>query len=123
MVVPFLVPAPGHVVREDTTSTFVQVESTEEWDDCQSLHGQSQIVAKQGGQAIRLAVESQRHPLDLLVVFEFDTEQSNQLDGDAGRTSNSNDGVLIGLEDLLDVLLGNQVAHGRPPVPSHDHAP
>jgi hypothetical protein len=34
----------------------------------------------------------------------------------------ADDGELVGLEDLLDVALGDDVAHGRAPVAGHDDA-
>ena len=74
--------------------------------------------------ASRLALPSSEsvRALDLLVVLELDLEQPDHLDGEAGRAGDADGGVLVGREDLLDVALGDEVAHRGAPVAGHHHA-
>jgi hypothetical protein len=53
-------------------------------------------------------------------VLELDLEQPDHLDGDARGSGDGDRGELVGLEDLLHVALGDQVAHGGPTVAGHD---
>jgi hypothetical protein len=55
-------------------------------------------------------------------VLELDLEQPHHLDGDAGTAGDADGGVLVGREDLLDVALGDDVAHRGAPVTGDDHA-
>ena len=57
--------------------------------------------------------------LELLVVLQLDLEQADHLDGKASRAGDADAGVLIGREHLLDVALGDDVAHRGPSVTSH----
>ena len=61
-------------------------------------------------------------PLDLLVVLELGLEQPHHLDREAGGAGDADAGVLVGREDLLDVALGDDVAHRGAPVAGHHHA-
>ena len=80
------------------------------------------LAADQGGEPVGLAVHRQRHALDLLVVLELGLEQPDHLDREAGRAGDADAGVLVGREDLLDVALGDDVAHRGAPVAGHHDA-
>ena len=71
---------------------------------------------------IRLALEGEHGALDLLVVLELDLEEADQLDGDSGRAGDADRGELVGLKDLFDVALGDEIAHRRAPVAGHHDA-
>ena len=74
--------------------------------------------------ASRLALPSMEsvRALDLLVVLELGLEQPDQLDREARGAGDADRGELVGREDLLDVALGDDVAHRGPPVAGHHHA-
>ena len=55
-------------------------------------------------------------------MLELDLEQPDDLDGQPGGARDADAGELVGREDLLDVALGDDVAHGRSPVTRHDDA-
>ena len=117
-----LVAAAGDVVGEDPALVVVQVVAGEQRHDGQALHGHAEVGADQGGEAVGLAVHRQRRALDLLVVLELGLEQPDHLDGEAGGAGDPDGGELVGREDLLDVALGDDVAHRGPPVTGHHHA-
>ena len=71
---------------------------------------------------VGLAVHRERGALDLLVVLELGLEQPHHLDREAGGAGDADRGELVGREDLLDVALGDDVAHRGPAVTGHDHA-
>ena len=71
---------------------------------------------------VGLALEAERDALELLVVLELDLEQPDHLDREAGDAGDADAAVVVGVEDLLDVALGDVVAHGRAPVAGHHHA-
>ena len=100
----------------------MQVVAGEQRHDREPLHRHAEVAADQRGQPVGLAVEGQRGALDLLVVLELDLEQPDQLDGQPGRAGDADAGELVGREDLLDVALGDDVAHRRPTVAGHHDA-
>ena len=85
MEVALLVPAAGDVVGEDATLAAAQVVPREEGHDDQALHGARQVLAHHLGQLVRLALEAQRHALDLLVVLELELEEANHVEREARR--------------------------------------
>ena len=54
-------------------------------------------------------------------MLELDLEQASHLDREAGGAGDADARVLVGLEDLLDVALRNDVAHRGAAVAGHDH--
>ena len=52
-------------------------------------------------------------------MLQLHLEQSHKFDRDTRDTGNPDDRVLVGTEDLLDVALGDQVAHGGPAIAGH----
>jgi hypothetical protein len=105
-----LVAAAGGVERDDPPGRRrvrgVRVVPGEQRDDDEALQGGAEVPADHRGQLVRLAVERQRHALDLLVVLELDGEQPHHLDRDAGRPGDPDGGERVGDEHLLDVALG-----------------
>ncbi len=55
-------------------------------------------------------------------MLEFDLEQPDKLDGEARRAGDTDARMLVGLEDLLDVALGDDVAHRGAAVAGHHDA-
>ena len=99
-----------------------EVVAGEQRHDGEALHRQAEVGADQRGEPVGLAVHRQRGALDLLVVLELDLEQPDHLDGEPGRAGDADHGELVGREDLLDVALGDDVAHRGAPVAGHDDA-
>jgi hypothetical protein len=54
-------------------------------------------------------------------VLQLDLEQPDHLQRDAGAAGDPDAGELVGREDLLDVTLGDDVAHRGAPVAGHHH--
>ena len=82
----------------------------------------AEVAADHRGEPVGLAVEGERGALDLLVVLELDLEQPHHLDREAGGAGDADAGELVGGEDLLDVALGDDVAHRGAPVAGHHDA-
>ena len=99
----------------------VDVETGEQRDDGQTLHGHAEVAADHRGQPVGLAVKGQLGALDLLVVLELDLVEPDDLDRQPRHAGDADQRVVIGLEDLLDVALRDQVARGGAPVAGHDH--
>ena len=117
-----LVAPSGRVVAEDPTTILSQIESGEQWNDDQTLHGKSEVAAQKRRESICLAVERQRGALDLLVVLEFHLEQTHQLHCNAGGSGDPDDGVLVRGEDLLDVALRDEAPDRCPAIAGDDRA-
>ena len=100
----------------------VEVVAGEERHDGEALHRQAEVGADEGGEPVGLAVHRQRRALDLLVVLELGLEQPDHLDREARGAGDADHRELVGREDLLDVALGDDVAHRRAPVPGHHDA-
>src|SRR5437763_1543183 len=75
------------------------------------LHRHAEVVADHRGEPVGLAVEAQRRALELLVVLQLDLEQADHLDSEPRGARDPDDAELVGLENLLDVALGDDVAH------------
>jgi hypothetical protein len=116
-----LVAAPGDVVGEDPALLLDQVVAGEEGYDGQPLHRHPEVRPDQRREPVGLAVHGQRRALDLLVVLELGLEQPHHLHRETGRTGDPDRGILVGGEHLLDVALGDDVAHRGAPVPGHHH--
>src|SRR3546814_2636517 len=69
-----------------------------------------------------MSVHRERGSLVLIVVLESGGEEPHHLHRQAGRAGDAHAAVLVGGEDLLDVALGDDVAHRRPAVTGHHHA-
>ena len=117
-----LVAAAGHVVAEDAALVGVEVEAGEQRDDGESLHREAEVGADQGGEPVGLAVHRERRALDLLVVLELGLEEPHHLDRETGGAGDADHGVLVGREDLLDVALGDDVAHRGAAITRHHDA-
>ena len=111
----------GGVVGEDPALLGRHVPAREQRHHHQALQGETQVEPDHRGQPVGLPHQRQRLALDLLVVLELDLEQPDQLDRDPGGPGDADDRELIGREHLLDVALGDDVAHRGPPVAGHDH--
>jgi hypothetical protein len=126
VVAVLLVGAAGDVVAEDAAGprrvARGEVDAAEDRHDGEALHGGAEVAPDHRGEPVGLAVEGQHRALDLLVVLELHLEQADQLDADAGRAGDADQRVGVGGMHLLDVALGDEVAHGGPPVAGHDHA-
>ena len=127
MVVLLRVAAAGDVEAVDAARRSagvggVEVEAGEQRDDREPLHGRAEVAADHRGQPVGLAVQGELGALDLLVVLELDLVQPDDLDRDAGRAGDADQAVVVGGEHLLDVALGDQVAHGGAPVAGHHDA-
>jgi hypothetical protein len=122
---PLLVTPADHVVRHDASGSVgigdVDVESDQQRHRSQSLHRRTQIAPNHRRQLVGLAVEGERHALDLLVVLEFDSEQTNQFDCDTRSSGNARSGVLVGDVDLLHVTVGDQIALSGAPITGDQH--
>ena len=92
----------------------------EERDHDQALEGHRQLVSDQAGQEGGLALEGKPASFDLLVVLEFDLEQPDHLEGQAGCSGDSDAGMRVGGENLADLTVSNQVALGGLAVAGHD---
>lgn len=90
--------------------------------DRQPLHGHAQVAADHGRQTVRLALQGELRPLDLLEVLQLELEQLHHLHGQTGR-ADTDGRVLVRREHLLDVPLGDDVPHGGPAVTGEHHAP
>ena len=82
----------------------------------------AEVAADHQREPVGLALEGQRRALDLLVVLELDLEEPDHLDRDAGRPGDADTGVVVGVEHLLDVALGDVVAHRGAAVAGHHDA-
>ena len=100
----------------------LEVVAGEQRHDGEALHGHREVAADHRGEPVGLAVEGEHGALDLLVVLELDLEQPDHLDREAGGAGDADRGELVGLEDLLDVALGDDVAHRGAPVAGHHDA-
>ncbi len=114
--------AAGDVVAEDPAPLAVHVVAGEERHHGETLHGHRQIAPDHRGEPVRLALQGELGPLDLLEVLKLQLEELDHLHGQPGRTGDTHRRVLVGREDLLDVALRDHVAHGRPPVTGQDDA-
>lgn len=119
---PLLGAAAGDVVAEDPATAQVQVVAREERDDGQALHRHAQVAPDHGGEAVGLALQREHGALDLLVVLQLQLEEPDHLHREPGGAGDADRAVLVGREDLLDVPLGDHIAHGGPPV-TGDHHP
>ncbi len=117
-----LVAAAGDVVGEDPADLAGEVEAGEQRHDGQALHRHAEVAADQRREPVGLAVHRERGALDLLVVLELGLEQPHHLDREPGGAGDADAGVLVGREDLLDVALGDDVAHRGAPVAGHHDA-
>ena len=99
-----------------------QVVAGEQGHDHEALHGHGQVLAHHLAQLVGLALEAERHALDLLVVLELGLEEPDHLHGRTGRPGDGHRRVAVGGEDLLHGPVGDDVALGGPPVAGHDHA-
>ena len=113
--------AAGHVVGEDPALLAVHVVPGEQRDHGQALHGHAEVAADHGRQPVRLALQRELGALDLLEVLQLQLEQLDHLHGQTGRAGDPDGRVLVGREDLLDVALRDDVAHGGPAVTGEHH--
>ena len=79
-----VVAAAGDVVGDDPAGPCgiggVDVVADEQRDRGEPLHRRAEVPAHHLGELVGLAVEGQRHALDLLVVLQLDGEQPHHLD-------------------------------------------
>jgi hypothetical protein len=97
----------------------VEVEAGEQRYHREALHRLAEVAADHRRKSVGLAFERELGAFDLLVVLEFDLVQPHDLDGQAGRARDADQGVVVTGEHLLDVTLGDQVSGGRAAVTSH----
>ena len=116
----FDVSAAGDVEAEYLSLRHRRIDAGEQGHDAETLHGQSEVAAQHRGQTIGLAVEGQPGPFDLLVVFEFEPEEADEVECDPGRSGNADDREVVGGFDLLHRMGGDEVADRRSPVPGHE---
>jgi hypothetical protein len=81
-----------------------------------------EVVAQHLAELVGLALDAERRPLDLLVVFELQLEQTHHVDGRAGSSGDRDARVPIGREHLLDRAVADPVARRRTAVARHHHA-
>jgi hypothetical protein len=121
-----LVSPSDDVIGHDASSTFgigdVHVEADEKRYGSQPLHRGTEIAPHHRRQLVGLAVEGQGHPLDLLVVLEFDGEQTHQLDGNSCGARDTGRRVLVGDIDLLHVAVRDQIALSRATIARNQHS-
>ena len=118
----FLRAAARDVVGEDAAAITVHVEAGEQRDDGQALQGHAQVGPDHRGEPVGLALQGELRALDLLEVLELQLEELDHLHRQPGGAGDADRRVLVGGEDLLDVALRDDVAHGRPAVAGQHHA-
>ena len=114
--------AARHVVGEDPALLAVHVVTGEDRDHGEALQRHAEVAADHGGEPVRLALQGERGALHLLEVLQLQLEELDHLHREPGGAGDADGGVLVGREDLLDVPLGDDVAHRRPPVAGEHHA-
>ncbi len=120
-----LVAATGDVEAEDAAPPVLGgrgVVAGEQRDDCEALHGLAQVVPDHGGQPGRLPGEGHGDALDLLEVRQLDLVELHEVHREPDGTREGHRGEVVGGVHLLQVTLGDQVAHRRPPVARDQHA-
>ncbi len=122
MVIALLVAPTRDVVAEDAPLAGVDVIAAKEGHHREALHCHAEVAAKEGGKSVSLAVERQRSSFDLFVVLELDLEQAHEFNCDPCCASDADDRLIIRGEDLLDVALSDEIAHGGAPVSRHHDA-
>ena len=111
VVVVLLVAPAGDVVAEDPPVPASEVVAGEQRHHRQTLHRQAEVAPDHRRRAGSPCRRGRAGALDLLVVLELDLEQPDELDGEPGGAGDADAGVLVGREHLLDVALGDDVAH------------
>src|SRR5450432_931266 len=115
----------GDVERKDAASFGgignQQVVAREERNNSKALHRHRKVAADHHREPICLTLKGKCGSLKFFVVLEFDLEESYELDREAGGAGDADARVLIGLEDLFDVALRDDVAHRCAAVARHHH--
>src|SRR5699024_1485203 len=115
-------PSADNIVGEDPAGPPPLVVAPEQGHRGEALQGERQVRAHHGREPVRLPLEGEEGALDLLVVLELELEEPHEVDGQARRAGDSDGGVRVGREHLLDLAVGDRRAHRRPPVTGHDDA-
>jgi len=119
LVVLFLPAAARRVVVEEPSLVPRLVESTEERDDDEALHGQREVRADHLGEPVRLPLERQPIAGELLVVLELELEEADRLHGLPGRSRDRDRGEVVRREDLPHLGVGDGVPGGGAAIARH----
>ncbi len=125
MEVPLLVQPAGRVEAEDPAASAAgrgEVVADEQRDDDEALHGLGEVLPDHGREAGRLGREGHRDALDLLEVVQLDLVEPHHVEGEADGAGEGDGRVVVGGVHLLQVALGDEVAHRGPAVPGYQHA-
>ena len=121
-VLALLVATAGDVERPQPTGVPALVVATEDRHHAHAHHRRLEVGADHARELVRLALQAQRHALDLLVVLELELEELDHLHRRTGRAGDGDGAEAIGLDHLLHRAMADRVAGGGSTVTRHHHA-